>query len=146
MILHGLLTIFQEGKLDDFNAFLEKNGGESAVLTPYGLQAEQCIRYMRILSLCSLATEQEEIPYATVVETLQLSSEDEVESWVIAAVSSGLLSAKMDQLQRKVIVERSVVRKFDMEQWKGLQSRLNVWKRNIRGVLEGFKKGQLGAN
>jgi translation initiation factor 3 subunit M len=144
--LYGLLTIFQEGKLEDYNAFVKDNGGESAVLAPYGLSSEECIRYMRILSLCSLAAEHEEIPYSTIAKTLELPSEDEVENWVIAAVSSdGLLVAKMDQLQQKVMVERAVVRKFDIEQWKALQSRLNVWKKNVSGILEGFKQTQAGA-
>jgi len=143
--LHGLLTIFQEGKLEDYNAFVKGNGGEAAVLNPYGLSADDCFRYMRILSLCSLAAEHEEIPYSIVAKTLELPSEDDVESWVIAAVSSGLLVAKMDQLQQKVMVERAVVRKFDIEQWKALQSRLNLWKKNVGKILDGFKQTQAGA-
>jgi hypothetical protein len=100
---------------------------------------------MKILSLCSLAADQEEIPYSSVAQALQLSSEDQVESWVIAAVSSGLLAAKMDQLQRKVLVERSIVRKFDIEQWKALQTELTLWKNNVRGILEAFKQSQAAA-
>ena len=98
---------------------------------------------MKILSLCSLAADQEEIPYKNVAQALQLPSEDQVESWVIAAVSSGLLAAKMDQLQQKVLVERSIVRKFDMEQWRVLQSELTLWKNNVRGILEAFKQSQV---
>jgi translation initiation factor 3 subunit M len=134
--LYGLLTIFQEEKLEDYHAFVKENGLSDE------LSSEDCIRHMRILSLCSLAAEHEEIPYTTVAQTLQLPSDKEVESWVIAAVSSGLLAAKMDQLQQKVMVERAVVRRFDMEQWKALQSRLNVWKQNVRDILEGLKQTQ----
>lgn len=76
-----------------------------------------------------------------VANTLQTESND-VEKWVIAAVSSGLLSAKMDQLQEQVIVERCVVRKFEMVQWKGLQSRLHLWKNNVGGILEAYKQSQ----
>lgn len=127
--LLALLTVFQEGKLGDYHSFIKNNGGD-AVLAQWGLSSEDCVRHMRILSLCSLAAEHEEIPYQVVADTLQTTSAD-VEKWVIAAVSSGLLSAKMDQLQQKVIVERSVVRKFDLNQWKALQSRLNLWKQNV---------------
>jgi len=139
--LHGLLVVFQEGKLEDYHAFLKKYGGQDAI-SSLGLVPDECVRHMRILSLCSLAAEHEEIPYTTVAQTLELDSINEVESWVIAAVSSGLLSAKMDQLQQSVMVERSVVRKFDMEQWKALQSRLNLWKQNVRGILESFQQSQ----
>lgn len=114
------------------------------MLAPYGLSSEQCIHYMRILSLCSLSAEHQEIPYCTIAKTLQLPSKDEVENWVIVAVSSGLLVAKMDQLQQKVMVERAVVRKFDIQQWQALQKRLNAWKQNLSGILEGFKQTQAG--
>mmetsp|Transcript_29716 Transcript_29716/g.55693 ORF Transcript_29716/g.55693 Transcript_29716/m.55693 type:complete len:403 (-) Transcript_29716:281-1489(-) len=136
--LLALLKIFQEGKLGDYYAFIKSNGGDT-VLAQWDLSSEECVRYMRILSLCSLAADHEEIPYSVVAETLQ-TSPDEVEKWVIAAVSSGLLNAKMDQLQEKVLVERSVVRKFEMEQWKALQARLHLWKRNVGGILDAYKQ------
>jgi len=143
-VLLGLLRVFQEGKLSDYNAFVQSNGGsEEAVLSPWGLDVQACKRNIRILSLCSLASEHEEIPYKVVAETLQLPSDGEVESWVIAAVSSGLLQAKMDQLECKVMVERSVVRKFDMDQWKALQGRLRLWRQNVGGVLASLKESQL---
>jgi len=137
--LFALLKVFQEGKLEDYHSYIASKGGDS-VLAQWGLSADDCSRHMRILSLCSLAAEHEEIPYKVVAETLQLVDVGDVEKWVIAAVSSGLLSAKMDQLQQKVMVERSVVRKFDMEQWKALQSRLHLWKQNVGGILEAYKQ------
>ena len=136
--LYSLLQIFQEGKLEDFQAFLSKN---ESTLSECSLDKEECIRHMRLLSLCSLATEHEEIPYGAIATTLQVQP-SEVESWVISAVSSGLLSAKMDQLQQVVMVERCVVRRFGMEQWRMLQTRLNTWKSNVSAVLEGLKQSQ----
>ena len=136
--LFALLKVFQEGKLEDYHSYIKSNSGES-ILSQWWLSPEDCSRHMRILSLCSLAAEHEEIPYVVVADTLQTDA-GEVEKWVIDAVSSGLLSAKMDQLQQKVMVERSVVRKFDMEQWKALQSRLHLWKRNVGGILEAYKQ------
>eukprot|EP00593_Proboscia_inermis_P010735 CAMPEP_0171321936 /NCGR_PEP_ID=MMETSP0816-20121228/114657_1 /TAXON_ID=420281 /ORGANISM="Proboscia inermis, Strain CCAP1064/1" /LENGTH=422 /DNA_ID=CAMNT_0011820309 /DNA_START=35 /DNA_END=1303 /DNA_ORIENTATION=+ len=137
-LLLKLLEIFSSGKLEDFLSFLSTNPN---ILTQFNLVHEECIRYMRILSLCSLADEHEEIPYAAVASTLQVPLED-VESWVISGVSSGLLVAKMDQLQQLVMVERCVVRKFGIEQWKLLQTKMDAWKSNVRGILEGLKRSQ----
>lgn len=131
--------------MDEYQAFVQANGGEDKVLKPWGLSPDSCTRHMRILSLCSLSAEHEEIPYSVITKTLLLLNDDEVESWVIAAVSSGLLSAKMDQLQQKVMVERCVMRRFDMDQWKILQARLRVWKQNVGGVISGLKQSQSGA-
>jgi translation initiation factor 3 subunit M len=96
---------------------------------------------MRLLSLCSLATEHEEIPYEAIATTLKIDKTN-VESWVIDGVSSGLLTAKIDQLQAVVIVENCVVRRFGVEQWKILQHMLNLWKDNVKNVLESLKKSQ----
>jgi len=130
--------VFQEGKLEDYNSYIKSKGGDS-ILAQWKIPAEDCSRHMRILSFCSLAADHEEIPYSVVAETLQTDAGD-VEKWVIAAVSSGLISAKMDQLEEKVMVERSAVRKFDMDQWKALQSRLHLWKQNVGGILEAYKQ------
>ena len=136
----SLLKIFQEGKLSDYQAFLQKNGGPS-VLAQWDLDPASCEKNMKILSLCSLAAEHEEIPYQVIADTLSISP-DTVEGQVIAAVNSGLLEAKMDQLAQKVMVERCVVRKFDMDEWKGLQKRLQTWRKNVGGILEALKESQ----
>mmetsp|Transcript_506 Transcript_506/g.796 ORF Transcript_506/g.796 Transcript_506/m.796 type:complete len:452 (-) Transcript_506:135-1490(-) len=139
--LFELLSIFQQGKLEDFQSFQTENAD---TLTNHSISPTNATRYMRLLSLCSLATEHEEIPYDAIASTLQVDSTD-VESWVIDAVSSGLLSAKMDQLEKVVLVERCVVRRFGIEQWKILQKRIDVWKKNVKDVLEGLKSSQIGA-
>lgn len=140
--LLGLLKVFQEGKLTDYETFFAGKD-EAKVLSQWGLDATACQRYMRILSLASLAAEHEEIPYAVIAETLKLpGGTTEVETWVIAAVNSGLLQAKMDQLAQKVMVERCVVRQFDMEQWKDLQGRLSSWKKHVGGMLDALKQSQ----
>jgi PCI domain. len=136
--IYTLLEIFQQGKLEDFQSFLKTH---PQTLSKNNLSEQDAIRHMRLLSLCSLATEHEEIPYNAIATTLQVD-QSEVENWVIDAVSSGLLSAKMDQLQHVVMVERCVVRRFGMEQWKVLQQRLDVWKKNVKSVLEGLKQSQ----
>jgi translation initiation factor 3 subunit M len=136
--LLALLKVFQEGKLEDYHSFIQSNGGDS-VLAQWELSPEDCIRYVRILSICSIAATKEEIPYSVIADTVQ-TQPNEVEQWVIAAVSSGLLTAKMDQLTQTVLVERSVVRKFDMDQWKALQARLHLWKQNVGGILDAYKQ------
>ena len=94
---------------------------------------------MKVLSLCSLAAEHEEIPYQVIADTLGIRL-DMVESQVISAVNSGLLEAKMDQLTQKVLVQHCVVRKFDIEEWKGLQKYMQTWKANVGSILEALKQ------
>jgi translation initiation factor 3 subunit M len=56
----------------------------SDVLAKHGIDNDECVSNMRLLSLCSLATEHEEIPYSAVSQTLQVD-EDDVEEWVLRA-------------------------------------------------------------
>merc|ERR1719416_351774 len=91
------------------------------------------MKNMCLLSLVSLAGEHEEVPYSAIASTLNVD-ENEVERWVIGAVSSGLMEAKMDQLRRVVLVERCAVRQF------GLKVRLDKWKSNVKGVLDALEK------
>jgi translation initiation factor 3 subunit M len=138
--LFGLLTIFQEGTVSDYEAFLSSRGDADTLLSKWGLNPTACLRYVRILSLCSLAVGRESISYSEISQSLHLSESDKVESWVIAAVSSGLLQAKMDQLAQVVTVERCVVRKFDVDQWKSLQSKLTAWKDHLGGILSALQQ------
>ncbi len=119
----------------DFNAMPDK----MTVFSTFGLDEEVCMKNMCLLSLVSLAGEHEEIPYGAIATTLNIP-EEEVEHWVIRAVSSGLMEAKMDQLRKVVLVERCAARQFGMKEWTALKLRLDTWKSNVRGVLDALKK------
>eukprot|EP00586_Coscinodiscus_wailesii_P020940 CAMPEP_0172493598 /NCGR_PEP_ID=MMETSP1066-20121228/25016_1 /TAXON_ID=671091 /ORGANISM="Coscinodiscus wailesii, Strain CCMP2513" /LENGTH=429 /DNA_ID=CAMNT_0013263821 /DNA_START=134 /DNA_END=1423 /DNA_ORIENTATION=- len=136
--LHSLLEIFQKGKLTDLQSLLKSR---PELISANSLSEQSLIHNMRLLSLCSLASEHEEIPYSAIAQTLQISLDD-VESWVIAAVSADLISAKMDQLSQVVMVERCAVRTFGMEDWRRLKTRLDFWKTNVRTVLEGLSNAR----
>ncbi|CAN0434167.1 unnamed protein product, partial [Phaeothamnion confervicola] len=89
----------------------------AATLQQYEIDHEACVANMRLLSLCSLATEHEEIPYSAVASTLQVD-ENEVEGWVLRCIQAGLMEAKMDQLQQVVVISRCTNRVFGADQWK----------------------------
>lgn len=128
-----------EGKLQDYRDFAAMPDKATAFAT-HGLDEDACMRNMCLLSLVSLAAEHEEIPYAAVASTLSVD-ESEVERWVVRAVGSGLMEAKMDQLRGVVLVERCAVRRFGAGEWTALKRRLDTWKANVRGVLEAMERG-----
>ncbi len=134
--LVDLLSVFVEGKLGDFMTFAEKN---KSVLEKEGLKSEDCIGNMRLLSLCSLATEHEEIPFTAIATTLQVE-ESEVEQWVVRAFTSGLMSGRIDQMNSVVLIERCVHRKFGKEQWEQLKVKLGAWKGNVETVLGNYRR------
>jgi len=136
--LYQLLEIFQTGTLQDYLSFVKAN---TFIFQTYGLDQDKCLKNIRLLSFVTLASHgQKQIPFTTIASTLQIPL-DQVETWVIAAVSHNLITAKMDQLQQIVLVEKYLVRNFtNVEEWKELQSKLNQWKYHVKYVLDGFKQ------
>ena len=130
--LFELLDIFTRGKLKDYLAFALAN---EALLTAHNLQHDVCVRNMRLLSMCSLATEHEEIPYAAIASDLDVPLA-EVEAWVVRTITARLIDAKMDQLQSRVMITRCTHRVFGDGHWAQLQCKLTAWKGNVRSIID----------
>ena len=69
-----------------------------------GLKKDECVRKMRLLSLCTLASSKAEMKYSEIAACMQIG-EAEVEAWVIKAITAKLLDAKMDQINKTVVVK-----------------------------------------
>jgi translation initiation factor 3 subunit M len=136
--LYELLQVFSTGKVGDFTQFHKANG---KYLAEQGICHDEALVSMRLLSICSLAAEHEEIPYAVIAETLQVE-DAEVEEWVVRAIQSELLEAKMDQLRMVVSINRCAQRIFGVDQWKQLGEKLTSWKTNVRAMLATIESAQ----
>jgi translation initiation factor 3 subunit M len=68
------------------------------------VKKDECVRKMRLLSLCTLASSKAEMKYSEIAACMQIS-EAEVEAWVIKAITAKLLDAKMDQINKTVVVK-----------------------------------------
>lgn len=124
---HRLLQIFGSEKLCSYQEFAKSNQSAVAEL---GLDNDDCVNKMRILSLVNLATENAEIPYSTIAETLEIQI-DEVESWVIRVSRAGLVKTRMDQLRQVVVVARTKVRVFHNNDWAALGTQVGAWKDSL---------------
>jgi len=135
-----LLDVFEEGKFNEWMTW-KKNHGQKNL----GLNIEKCEEAMRLLSLCSLASEQGEIPFESIASTLQVE-EGKVESWVIKAIAEGLMKGKIDQVKKSVVVERSVARKFGTAEWNHLRDTIGEWKTRVNATNEELKGRQHSRN
>lgn len=126
---YELLDIFLNGTLSTYQEFAKSHAGLIQ-------DAEKNIHKMRLLSLASLGSENlaRELTYADIAKNLQIQ-EEEVEMWVIDVIRAGLVEAKLDQLNKTVIVHRSIYRVFGQEQWKKLSTSLSAWKENLNEIL-----------
>lgn len=124
-----LLDVFLNGTLSTYQTF-------AAAHSNLVNDDDKNIHKMRLLSLASLGSENlsRELTYAEIAKNLQIP-EDEVEMWVIDVIRAGLVEAKLDQLNKTVIVHRSIYRVFGKEQWKKLSTSLSAWKENLTEIL-----------
>ncbi|CAO3700065.1 unnamed protein product [Rhizopus microsporus] len=126
---YELLDVFLNGTLASYQSFASSHS--NLIQHP-----ENNIHKMRLLSLASLGSENlsRELKYADIANSLQIP-EEEVEMWVIDVIRAGLVEAKLDQLNKTVIVHRSIYRVFGPEQWKKLSTTLSTWKENLNEIL-----------
>ncbi|XP_058080766.1 uncharacterized protein LOC131228948 [Magnolia sinica] len=139
-LVYQLLKIFLTQRLD---AYLEFHAANSTLLKSYGLVHEDCITRMRLMSLADLSSNDSgEIPYALIKDTLRVK-DDEVELWVVKAITARLLNCKMDQMNQTVIVSRCTERVFGLSQWNSLRSKLVAWRGNITNVISTIQANKI---
>ncbi|WWC57567.1 uncharacterized protein I303_100099 [Kwoniella dejecticola CBS 10117] len=108
---------------------------ESAGIT--GFTAESVVRKLRLIALLSLAAKSEtrQLQYAPIAKALAID-ESEVEAWVIDAVRSKLLSARISQPLSLIKIQSvsslsASSKQFGMSEWQLLEKRLNEWKVSV---------------
>ncbi|KAL5741426.1 hypothetical protein ACOSP7_028158 [Xanthoceras sorbifolium] len=139
-LVYQLLKIFLTQRLD---AYIEFQAANSTLLKSYGLVHEDCISKMRLMSLVDLGSnESGQIPYALIRDTLQIS-DDEVETWVVKAITAKLIDGKMDQMNEVVIVSRCTERVFGQQQWQTLRTKLATWRGNIANVINTIQANKI---
>nr|GFA54646.1 eukaryotic translation initiation factor 3 subunit M-like [Tanacetum cinerariifolium] len=104
-------------------------------LSGTGLVHAECIAKIRLMSLVDLASDEStQIPYSVVRDTLQIE-DDEVETWVVKAITAKLIDCKIDQMNQVIIVSRCTNRVFGPSQWLALRTKLTNWRGNIANVI-----------
>ncbi|XXG71714.1 hypothetical protein AAC387_Pa07g0978 [Persea americana] len=139
-LVYQLLKIFLTHRLD---AYLDFHAANSTLLKSYGLVHEDCITKMRLMSLADLSSNDSGVISYTVIKDTLRVSDDEVEFWVVKAITAKLLDCKMDQMNQTVIVSRCTERVFGLLQWKALRSKLGVWRGNIAGVISTIQANKI---
>lgn len=139
-LVYQLLKIFLTQKLD---AYLDFHAANSALLKSYGLNHEDCIAKMRLMSLVDLASgESGQIPYSLIRETLRIV-DSEVESWVVKAITVKLMDCKIDQMNEIVIVSRCTERVFGSHQWVMLRGKLATWRANTTNLIHTIQANKI---
>jgi len=131
--LYELLHLFTAERLDAYLAFKQKF---PEYVDSIGLSNADCEKKIRLLTLATLATgTHSDVPYATIADALKIPEAD-VEQWIVNAISSSMVDAKIDQLKRTVQITCAIQRVFGPEQWKQLSERLQSSRNQVKSLLD----------
>ncbi|XP_022879479.1 eukaryotic translation initiation factor 3 subunit M-like [Olea europaea var. sylvestris] len=137
--VYQLINIFLTQRLD---AYFDFHTANSTLLESYGLVHEDCIEKMRLMSLVDLGKNEPQIPYSLIRDTLQIE-DNEVELWVVKAITAKLMDCKIDQMNQVVLVSRWIERRFGQHQWQALRMKLASWRGNIANVMSTIQANKI---
>ena len=129
------MKLFAEENIDSYETFKKSN---SDIFATVGLSEEECTHKIKLLTLTSLACEKKNLSYNDIQQALHIEA-DQVEEWIIQAISAGLIDAKLNQIDETITVRTSQHRTFKDSQWKQLQTALTKWKANVNALSESLK-------
>lgn len=133
-----LVGIFTRGTYQEFVSFSKST---TLFSSPSPLSSTAAATKMRILTLVSLAQEKSNISYQAIASALEVPVED-TETWVLDAISEGLLDAKLDHLSSSIFVTYAFRREFAPSQWNELHNKLGKWMENIKGMLSVLREAR----
>jgi len=130
---YKLLEIYTKSGYTELKA-LQSNKNYQSFLKNTGINLDEITYKIRLLTLNSLAKKQSILTYDQIAKSLEISEAD-VELYVIDATSSGILEARIDQLNQTILIRYAPSRQFDKQQWQSLNEKLDKWKDNISHLL-----------
>lgn len=109
---------------------------DDKVFVKYNLDKDECATKLKLLSLCKYAPcTPESVSYEHVAQTLEVKV-DEVEMWIVKAMTVNVVECRIDQLNKQIHFTRSLARgTFGMEQYQNMLSRLQSWKVSMNQAL-----------
>ncbi|ORY53337.1 PCI-domain-containing protein, partial [Neocallimastix californiae] len=136
-----LAKIFLAGDIKEYDSFVSSHNN---IINELSLNDEECRKKIRMLTLVTVVGQ--EIPgrvnYSVVQEALNVP-EEEVELWILDVIRAGLIDAKMNQLDKTIIVNRATPRQFTENEWKKLDTRIDEWKKNLDDILNVIANAKL---
>lgn len=133
---HKLLEVFVSGNLGDHQQLWLEYG---ETFKSAGLDPSSCLQKMKLLALVSLASSSSEVDFSQVERELQIES-SAVEQTVVDAVRLKLISAKVDQINRKVLISGAIQRTFGRAQWELIHDKLGTWTKNVQTVHDRLQR------
>lgn len=130
--LTKLCEVFLSGGVQELRDFQKKN---EKLFTEQELSFQDAMAKIRLLTLATLCHGRSEMDLQEVARALD-EKEDNVEPWVVRAISEGIIDGRIDQLNYKLLCKSSFQRKFEKAEWAFLDTKLTQWTDNLENVIK----------
>jgi translation initiation factor 3 subunit M len=120
---------------DGLNEYMKFYAGHKEFMQKMNLDHNQMMKKMRILTLISMAEKSAEVSFSQIQKELQLEPK-EVERFIIDALKTKLLTARIDQATQKVTVQSAVKRALSKAHWIQIRDTLTRWKASIHQIKD----------
>jgi len=144
-----ILKIFSSGMFSDYKEFVETPSGKAFLAELQrnskgqdpGPFLEQKIRQLTFIELAGdcLKRKESSLKLSHLKDTLSLKDDIAVEEFIIDAIRTTMVKAKLSQSESKVIIHHAVPRQFTKQHWVELAQRLQRWEEDITKVNSQFK-------
>merc|ERR1719452_42844 len=131
-IMDDLLDIFVHEKLKDYTVFYNNH---KEFVSGLGLDHSALVRKMRILTFIQLAQDCPEMSFTQLMQELDLPR-DEIEPFVVEALMTKLVVARIDQMSERVCVATAEFRTFSRKQWQGISDAFVMMQEGLTLVKE----------
>lgn len=131
-LVYQLLQIFVSGSLRDYEKFYSSN--KTYVDSTLKLSHENLSKKIRVLTLITLCENKTEVPLQEVAEALNLTVGDQLDDFIITAVQSKAIRAKIDQVHGRLIIGGVKNRRFSTQHWEQLRNKLEGWSTSLKQV------------
>lgn len=127
-----LLDVMLNGDLAGF-----KSAASPAVLDSVGISADAALDKMRLMALLVLGSRANgsAVPFTELQKALDIAPE-QVQPWIVRAIGSKLIDAKIDQVAGTVTITRCHHRTFTNKEWQGLGQQLAALREALQGTQD----------
>jgi alpha-N-acetylglucosamine transferase len=93
-----------------------------------GISESEAIQKKSYVQICSLTTvDNSNFDYDQLAALLNIDAQD-VEEWAIEAIANKIIDAKIDQMNRRVVIKSTMLKQLKTEEWKRILVKVQVWK------------------
>jgi translation initiation factor 3 subunit M len=115
----------------DVAAFKKNVSKMNKLMETQKIQLDQAIMKKQYIDVCSIQSET--ISFKDLAKLLDIK-EDDIEEWVIEAMSNDILDAKIDQVSEKIIIKTSKLRTMQKEEWELVSKKIEEWKQRFERI------------